>query len=335
LAKQWHAWQKPVNNSLDWQPSATLETLSVRAAMLAATRQFFSVRKVLEVETPVLCAHGVTDPHIANISVSAGETARWLRTSPEYHMKRLLAAGAGDIYQIGKVFRDGEAGRIHQPEFTMIEWYRHGFSTEEMAQDTCDLIIELSAYSNHPVVNTERISYREAFIRSSGLDPFTASSKELRAAAARHSVSLTMIADHEDRSLWLDLLAGTIVYPSLTGNKLWVVDRFPADQAMLARLNPADPTVAERFEVFLHGVELANGFRELRDPVEQAARFTTDRKRREWAGKPDILPDSHLLAALEAGLPDCAGVAVGLDRVLLVTNQLRELRATMSFAPVA
>jgi lysyl-tRNA synthetase class 2 len=249
-------------------------------------------------------------------------------------MKRLLAAGAGDIYQIGKAFRDGEAGRIHQPEFTMIEWYRHGFSIQEMAQDTCDLIIELSAYSSHPVVKTERISYREAFIRSSGLDPFTASSEEMRAAAARHSVSLDTIAGRNDRPLWLDLLAGTIVYPSLTGNKLWVVDGFPADQAMLARLNPADPTVAERFEVFLHGVELANGFRELRDPVEQAARFATDRKRRELTGAPDILPDSQLLAALESGLPDCAGVAVGLDRVLLVTNKIADLSATMSFAPV-
>jgi lysyl-tRNA synthetase class 2 len=323
-----------VNNPLDWQPSATLETLSVRAAMLAAARQFFAARKVLEVETPVLCAHGVTDPHIANISVNPGDTTRWLRTSPEYHMKRLLAAGAGDIYQIGKAFRGGEAGRIHQPEFTMIEWYRHGFSIEEMAQDTCDLIIELSAYSSHPVVKTERISYREAFIRSSGLDPFTASSEEMRAAAARYSVSLDTIAGRNDHTLWLDLLAGTIVYPSLTGNKLWVVDGFPADQAMLARLNPADPTVAERFEVFLHGVELANGFRELRDPVEQAARFATDRKRRELTGAPDILPDSQLLAALEAGLPDCAGVAVGLDRVLLVTNEIAELSATMSFAPV-
>lgn len=322
-----------MNNVLDWNPSATLEVLSVRAAMLAAARNFFAARDVLEIETPVLCAHGVTDPHIANISITLGNSVQWLRTSPEYHMKRLLAAGAGDIYQIGKAFRDGETGRIHQPEFTMIEWYRHDFSIEKMAQDTCDLIVELSACSSHPVHAMERISYRDAFIRSSGLDPFSASSEELRAAASQHSLSLDLSAERGDRQLWLDLLAGTLVYPSLTGDKLWVVDKFPADQAMLARLDPEDQTVAERFEVFLHGVELANGFRELRDPAEQAARFAIDRQRRERVGAPDILPDSRLLAALESGLPDCAGVAVGLDRILMVTNQLAELRATMSFAP--
>ena len=152
--------------------------------MLAAARRFFAAREVLEVETPVLCPHGVTDPHIANISVTLGTTVNWLRTSPEYHMKRLLAAGAGDIYQIGKAFRDGEAGRLHQPEFTMIEWYRHGFSLEEMAQDTCDLICELSKHCSRPVDRMERISYRDAFIRSTGLDPFTASNEELRLAAA-------------------------------------------------------------------------------------------------------------------------------------------------------
>lgn len=301
--------------------------------MLAAARKFFAVRAVLEVETPVLCAHGVTDPHIANISVTLGKTVRWLRTSPEYHMKRLLAAGAGDIYQIGKAFRDGETGRLHQPEFTMIEWYRHGFSIEEMAQDACDLIVELSTHCSHPVNKVERISYREAFMGSTGLDPFTANSEELRATAVHHAISLDPNDNHADRELWLDLLAGSIVYPSLGGDKLWIVDKFPADQAMLARLDPDDSTVAERFEVFLHGVELANGFRELRDPVEQAARFTTDRKHRELAGAQDMLPDPRLLAALEAGLPDCTGVAVGLDRILLVTNQLAELRATMCFAP--
>jgi len=235
---------------LDWMPAATLETLSIRAAMLAAARKFFAARTVLEVETPVLCAHGVTDPHIANIGVTLGKTLHWLRTSPEYHMKRLLAAGAGDIYQIGKAFRAGETGRLHQPEFTMIEWYRHGFSSEAMAQDACDLIMELSAHCSHPVNKVERISYREAYILSTGLDPFAASSAELRAVAAHHAIAPDANAEQADRALWLDLLAGTIVYPSLGGDKLWIVDKFPADQAMLARLDPDDSTVAERFEVF-------------------------------------------------------------------------------------
>ncbi len=327
-----------MNPPADWAPSATMETLSIRAAMLAAARGFFAARKVLEIETPLLCAHGVTDPHIVNIGVGMDDEVRWLRTSPEYHMKRLLAAGSGDIYQIGKAFRGGEAGRHHQPEFTLIEWYRHGFSIDDMAQETCDLIMELSSHASHPVSGMQRISYRDAFIRASGVDPFSASIEELRAATLHHAPSFDTVAEArknsaQDRQLWLDLLAAATVYPALTGDKLWVVDQFPAEQAMLARLNPDDPSVADRFEVFLQGVELANGFRELRDYAEQAERFAADRRHRATMGAADILPDSRLLAALKSGLPDCAGVAVGLDRIMLITNRLAELRATMSFAP--
>lgn len=312
----------------------------MRASMLAAARGFFAARKVLEIETPLLCAHGVTDPHIRNIRVETDSGEQWLRTSPEYHMKRLLAAGSGDIYQIGKAFRGGEAGRLHQPEFTLIEWYRHEFSIEEMAQETCNLIMTLSTHSSHPVTEMQHISYRDAFLRASGIDPFKASIEELRAATLHHAPNFnrgaeTLKNSAPDRQLWLDLLAAATVYPSLAGEKLWVVDKFPADQAMLARLNPDDPTVADRFEVFLQGVELANGFRELRDCAEQAARFAADREHRAVVGAPDILADTRLLAALNAGLPDCAGVAVGLDRIMLVTSRLAELRATMSFTPGA
>ena len=322
----------------DWRPSATLETLAIRAAMLAEARKFFAARNVLEIETPVLCSPGITDPHIESIGVVMHEGMQWLRTSPEYHMKRLLAAGCGDIYQIGKVFRGGESGRLHQPEFTMIEWYRHEFDLAEMAQETCELIVTLSNQAGHPVSGTERISYQDAFLRASGVDPFTASMQELREATLDLMPAFEQAGEQktgsiEDRQIWIDLLAGATVYPSLTGNKLWVIDRFPADQAMLARLDPDDSRVAERFEVILDGVELANGFRELRDPAEQAARFALDCKRRAREGAPAMRPDSRLLAALEAGLPDCAGVAVGLDRIMLATNRLPELAATMSFVP--
>jgi len=306
--------------------------------MLAEARQFFAARNVLEIETPVLCSPGITDPHIENIGVEMHDGMRWLRTSPEYHMKRLLAAGSGDIYQIAKVFRGGESGRLHQPEFTMIEWYRHDFDLKAIAQETCELIMTLSNQASHPVSATEHISYQDAFLRASGVDPFTASAQELCEATLRFSPTFDQAGEQkadsiQDRRIWIDLLAGTTVYPSLTGNKLWVIDRFPADQAMLARLDPDDSRVAERFEVILDGVELANGFRELRDPAEQAERFAQDSKRRAQDGAQEMLPDSKLLAALEAGLPDCAGVAVGLDRLVLATNRLPELAATISFIP--
>jgi lysyl-tRNA synthetase class 2 len=207
-----------------------------------------------------------------------------------------------------------------------------------MARETCELIITLSRLCSTPVEDIQHISYRDAFLQSCGVDPFTASTADLRSAALRHSPSFTALpgatADAvSERQLWLDLLAGTTVYPSLTGNRLWIIDRFPADQAMLARLDPADPSCADRFEVLLQGLEIANGFRELRDPREQAARFAHDCQRRTKAGAADVLPDAQLLAALEAGLPDCAGVAVGLDRILLATNPFNGLQETMSFVP--
>jgi elongation factor P--(R)-beta-lysine ligase len=306
--------------------------------MLTTARNFFTERGVLEVETPALCAYTVTDPHISSIPVTTEQGARWLRTSPEYHMKRLLAAGSGDIYQIGKAFRGGESGRNHQPEFTLLEWYRLGFSIKQMAQETCELITALSQLCSKPVNSTQRITYRDAFLHGCGIDPFSADTMKVREVALRHSPgfdasSLATAAAGNERQLWLDLLAGTVVYPALTGDRLWIVDQFPADQAMLARLNPDDPSTADRFEIVLHGIELANGFRELRDPREQAERFATDRERRAGAGAPDVLPDLQLLAALEAGLPDCAGVAVGLDRILLLTNPLGGLQETMSFTP--
>jgi lysyl-tRNA synthetase class 2 len=207
-----------------------------------------------------------------------------------------------------------------------------------MARETCELIMTLSNQASHPVSATEHISYQDAFLRTSGVDPFTASAQELREATLHFSPTFDPPDEQkagsiQDRRIWLDLLAGTTVYPSLTGNKLWVIDRFPADQAMLARLDPDDSRVAERFEVILDGVELANGFRELRDATEQAERFALDCKRRAREGGQAVLPDSKLLAALEAGLPDCAGVAVGLDRLVLATNRLPELAAAISFVP--
>jgi lysyl-tRNA synthetase class 2 len=326
-----------MTDSAAWQPSASIESLQKRAAALATAREFFAARQVMEVETPVLCRHGVTDPHVESIPAGRPADSRWLRTSPEYHMKRLIAAGSKDIYQIGKVFRAGETGRYHQPEFTMIEWYRLGFSLDDMINETCSLISTLSQHNERVVREFKRIDYREAFLNTCGLDPFVADIESLRSCAINlpQAPCDDRLAEQlgDDRHAWLDYLAGHSVYPALRGDALWVVEAYPAEQAMLARLNPDDPALAERFEVFFDGIELANGFRELRDADEQAARFANDRATRSSRGLRDMLPDSMLLAALKDGLPDCCGVAVGLDRLLMLGELPPDIAATMSFAP--
>lgn len=289
----------------------------------------------MEVETPILCNYGVTDPHIASIPAGTASGSHWLRTSPEYHMKRLLAAGSGDIYQIGKAFRGGETGRLHQPEFTMIEWYRLGFSLDDMIEETCALICMVSEFADRPVRKYQRIDYRQAFVNACGIDPLVADidalitcARGLPEAGCDDPLTESLGAN---RNAWLDYLASHVVYPSLQGESLWVVERYPADQAMLARLNPDDRSVAERFEIFLDGVELANGFRELLDADEQEARFAADRAKRRESGTMDMEPDPMLLAALRAGMPDCCGVAVGLDRLLMLADRQPDITATMSF----
>jgi lysyl-tRNA synthetase class 2 len=326
-----------MNSEATWRPTAKRATLETRAAMLAAARDFFSQRGILEVETPILCEQSVTDPHINSIMAAANGQNTWLRTSPEYHMKRLLAAGYGDIYQIGKAFRGGESGPRHQPEFTMIEWYRHDFTLADIIADTCDLIFALSALCRIPATTVNQVSYQDAFSAACGIDPLTADIGALRRCAAtaaegNHDPHLgEQLGD--DRQGWLDLLASTLVYPTFNDGALWVVDQYPADQAMLARLNPDNPALAERFEIFWHGTELANGFRELRDAGEQQERFAADQRVRRAADLSAMEIDARLLAALETGLPECSGVAVGLDRILLVGEDLGTLDKTMSFVP--
>lgn len=326
-----------MNPEATWQPAAKRATLETRAAMLTVARNFFAQRGMLEVETPILCEQSVTDPHISSIAAVANGHNTWLRTSPEYHMKRLLAAGYGDIYQIGKTFRGGESGARHQPEFTMIEWYRHNFELPDIIAETCDLIFALSALGRIPATTVTQVSYQDAFSSACGIDPLTAEIAELRKCAAtaaegNHDPHLgEQLGD--DRQGWLDLLASTLVYPTFKDGALWVVNQYPADQAMLARLNPDNPAVADRFEIFWQGTELANGFRELRDAGEQQERFAADQRVRRSAGLPAMEIDGHLLAALESGLPECAGVAVGLDRILLIAEDLDTLDKTMSFVP--
>jgi elongation factor P--(R)-beta-lysine ligase len=312
-----------------WRPTATLGTLERRAAALAVTREFFRARNVLEVETPALVNAPVSDVNLASVRVDVpGHGAPlYLHTSPEYAMKRLLAAGSGDIYQICRVFRGAERGRQHNPEFTMVEWYRLGFTLEELMSEVAALT---RVILEKPQVPVEFVSYRDAVRRHAGLDPFDAPMDDLQRAA--HSLGLDPArAAAAGRDELLDLLVGARVGPALGSHALTFVHRYPASQAALARLDPADPRVALRFELYFRGVELANGYHELTNGAEQKLRFATDQDHRAQRALDVSQLDQHLLAALDAGLPDCSGVALGFDRVLMLATGASHIDEVIAF----
>jgi lysyl-tRNA synthetase class 2 len=299
--------------------------------MLDGARRFFAERGVLEVDTPALSPSAVSDPHIdslrVDLALQPGSTW-YLRTSPEYPMKRLLCAGYPDIYEIARVFRDGEAGPRHQPEFTLIEWYRRGFDLDEMMHETVAMLtrlIEPSRLGGPPHYR----SYADAFRNRVGIDPLSADVHALRRSANVDARLEEALGDRRDA--WLDLLLATRVAPSFAVDRLTVLHRYPASQAALARLNPDDPSVADRFEVFHGAVELANGFVELTDAPEQTRRFAMDQAQRQSLGKSTAPIDDRFLDALQAGLPDCAGVAIGFDRVLMINEAAADIRAVMTF----
>jgi len=297
--------------------------------MLAAAREFFAHRGVLEVETPTLSAAAVSDPQIESlITRVAGMAApSYLCTSPEYAMKRLLAAGSGDIYQICKVFRDAERGRWHNPEFTLIEWYRLGFDDAALMNEVEALIGHLLAPYRWPEP-ADRLSYAAALQRHAGVDAHAADETELAAAAARHGIVCDAALDRDGR---LDLLMGLVVGPRLGRERPCFICDYPASQAALARLKPGLPPVAARFELYIDGVELANGFHELADAGEQRARFARDLSARRAHGQVEPPLDEHLLAALAAGMPDCAGVALGFDRLVAIALGAPRLADAMAF----
>ncbi len=317
------------STELDWRPSASLETLRRRAELLARLRGFFAARGVLEVETPLLQAATVTDLHLHSLSVPLdvplASRRMYLQTSPEYAMKRLLAAGSGAIYQICKAFRDGEAGSSHNPEFTMLEWYRPGFDHHALMDEIDELLAEVLGASA-----AERSTYGEVFERHLGIDPHRVSLDHLERAAAERGIELAG-AGPADRDGWLQLLMSCVIEPRLGRGRPSFVFDFPASQAALARLRLGDLPVAERFEVYVEGVELANGFHELADAGEQRRRFEADLAQRRDSGLDDVPIDERLLAALEAGLPDCAGVAFGVDRLLMLVTGAEDLRDVVSF----
>ena len=319
-----------------WRPRADLATLRLRAELLARVRAFFAARGVLEVETPMLSAAAVTDPHLASFStVYAGPGPRYgwtlyLHTSPEFPMKRLLAADSGCIYQIARVFRDGEAGRRHNPEFTLLEWYRVGFDHHRLMDEVAELVTVLLA-GRLPPAKPERLSYRELFQRHLDLNPHRTSVAELAARAKEQGVPIPLGMPLDDADPWLDLLLTHCIEPRLGMGRLTFVYDYPASQAALARLRLDDPPVGERFELYLNGIELANGFHELGDADEQRRRFEAENAARRGLGLPLMPMDENLLAALAVGLPDCAGVALGFDRLVMLAAGKTTLAEVLAF----
>lgn len=305
-----------------WRPTASVPALERRAELLARTRAFFAERGVVEVQTPLLTASGVTDVHIE--SVATRSPAGWLRTSPEYFHKRLLAAGFGDLYELGPVFRRGETGRNHQPEFCLLEWYRIDWGWRQLAEEVVALL-------HHCLGSDERdwpvrwLAWNTAFTEALGIDALSASTRELDALADDAPAGL-------DRDGLLDWLFATRIQPAFAERSLTVVHGYPASQAALARISPDDPRLAERFEVFAGPRELANGYRELTDPEEQRARFERDNSIRRERGQAEMPIDERLVDALAHGMPDCSGVALGFDRLVMTVLAAESISEVVSFA---
>jgi lysyl-tRNA synthetase class 2 len=313
----------------DWQPTASLGALELRARMLRTAREYFAATRALEVETPTLSAAGVTDVHLRSIEARSQGGNLFLHTSPEYAMKRLLAAGCGDIYQIARVYRDGESGRFHNPEFTMIEWYRLGIDHHELMVDVEQLIASLLP-AHRSSDRAERASYREIVQLHAGVDALDDPPASLIAALTHAGIDVPVGLEH-NRDACLDLIMSTMVGPKLGRERLTFVHDYPASQAALARVQGR---VAARFEAYLDGIELANGFHELIDAREQRRRFETDNQERAARGLPAIPLDERFLAALNHGLPQCAGVALGFDRLVMCALEAKHIDEVLAF-PIA
>ena len=313
---------------VDWRPTASLATLRLRALMLRRAREYFASTDALEVETPVLVRAAVTDVHLESLEVrhADGLPAGFLHTSPEYAMKRLLCAGAPDLYQISRVFRDGERGRLHNPEFTMIEWYRLGIGHHALMRDV-DMLLRRMFNGRVSPAASRHVSYRAAFDATLGVDPIDDPVEKLAATLASRGADIPATIVGE-RDALADLGLSLYVAPSFPSDRITFVYDFPASQAALARI---EGPVAARFEAFWGAVELANGFDELDDVAEQAARFATDAAQRQRTGRARRVPDQAFLAALGAGLPRCSGVALGFDRAVMIAAGARHIDEVVAF----
>jgi lysyl-tRNA synthetase class 2 len=312
----------------DWRPTASRQAIEARARLLSDIRSFFAERGVLEVETPLLSSAGNSDPNISSIA-TAGDPPRYLRTSAEYPMKRLLAAGLPDIYELGRVFRAAEKGARHNPEFTMLEWYRHGLGYRELALEVIELVKHCGhgRFGHWPIVHT---TYRELFLQHLGLDPHRCDEEECRALALERNIH----AGQLDLDGWLDLLLSHLIQPAMDAESITVIRDFLPQQAALACIrtdSASQISVAERFEVYLGQAELANGYHELSDWAEQQRRFEDDRKLRRLRGEETAPLDQRLLDALQSGLPGCSGVAVGVDRLLMAVLGVDHIQMALAF----
>ena len=323
----------------DHRPTATLDVLELRAKLLSTIRRFFDERGYFEVDTPLLSHDRVVDPHLEPFVVG-GAAALYLQTSPEFGMKRLLAAGARAIYQIGHVFRARELGRLHNPEFTMVEWYRAGDTHVEQMQVVEDLVVEtlrgaqLSRPTSAAVPQTPflRTTYREAFKRQTGSDVFALTTGQLVEQARARGVTMPKSFNAADRDGCLNLLLAELVEPDLGRERPEFLYDYPASQAAIARIRPDTPPVAERFELYWAGIELCNGYHELTDADELRRRMEAESRRRQSENLSPLPVSSRLLAAMEAGLPACAGVALGFDRLLMLAVGATSIAEVIPFA---
>jgi elongation factor P--(R)-beta-lysine ligase len=319
---------------MDWQPSCSLELLRLRAQLLQKIRQFFAERNVLEVETPVLCSAIGTDPNLDFFATTYDRLPQkqtlFLQTSPEFAMKRLLAAGCGSIYQICKAFRNGEVGRYHNPEFTLLEWYRVGYNLPELMDEITELMKFLFA-ENDGLQNVQRISYQSLFQQQTGLNPLVFAYNDYQKYALDHGLVDAINLCGQDHARWLDFIFSHQIQPNLRQNTLWLVYGYPACMPSLARISEDSFLVTDRVELFLDGVELGNGYYELNDAKDQERRFDKEIALRQATMRPSVNKDMRLLAAIASGLPDCSGIAIGLDRILMLLTNSPAIDEVLAF----
>ncbi len=316
-----------------WQPTCGIGLIRLRAQLLSTIRQFFAEKSVLEVETPLLCHSIATDPQLAFFTTEYClpplRQTLFLQTSPEFAMKRLLAAGSGSIYQISKAFRNGESGRFHNPEFTLLEWYRVGFTLPQLMDEVDSLFNRL--FNHSPLLESQRASYQDLFIAFTGLDPLVFSYQNYCDVAIANQFPEAVAICGQDHAMWLDFIFSHRVQPHLGKNALCMVYGYPACQSSLARINEQCPEITDRVELFINGVELGNGYYELADAIEQGRRFDRELAIRRQENLPVAVKDRHLIAALESGLPTCSGIAIGLDRLLMLLSGSPTIDDVLSF----
>ncbi|AEW44263.1 lysyl-tRNA synthetase, class II [Serratia symbiotica str. 'Cinara cedri'] len=320
-----------MRETASWQPSAPISNLLKRALILAETRRFFADRNVIEVETPMMSQASVTDIHLFPFETRftrpgvVNDLTLYMITSPEYHMKRLLAAGSGSIYQIGRSFRNEEVGRYHNPEFTMLEWYRINYDMYQIMNEVDALLQQVLGCTT-----ADTMSYQQAFIVHLNIDPLSADISQLRKVA--YDLGLSNISkSEEDRDILLQLLLSVGVEPCIGHERPMFLYHFPASQALLSEINREDQRVSDRFEVYFKGIELANGFRELTDSHEQRCRFEQDNNKRIRRGLPRYRIDNNLLDALHHGIPACSGVALGFDRLIMLALGAQSISDVLAF----